>query len=336
MVKKIILLSAALAAAIFLFWNNLGAPADAGGGGKKFSVSEGEPAARIADNLRKENLIRSAWYFKYLVKSRSLNIQAGEYVLSPKLSAGEIAELMSAGRVVSREKSITIIEGWNSKDMAAYLEKGGYVKAAEFDELARSSAGDWKLNFARPDFLGDAPEAAGLEGYLFPDTYRIFEGAPAGNIINKMLDNFNKKLTVEMRAEIKRQNKTIYEIVTMASLLEKEVRTAEDMKIVSGIFWNRIKYGMPLQSDAALSYIYEDKIGGHTIKQTKVDSPYNTYKYRGLPPGPIASPGLNAITAAIYPGYTEYVYFLSEQRTGQTIFSRTFDEHKKNKDRYLK
>ena len=139
-----------------------------------------------------------------------------------------------------------------------------------------------------------------------------------------------------MRADISKQNKSIYDVITMASLIEKEVRTAEDMKIVSGIFWDRIKYGLPLQSDATLSYVLDDKIGGHTIEQTKIDSPYNTYKYRGLPPGPIANAGLNAIQAAINPIYTDYVYFLSEPEGGKTIYSKTLDEHNANKNKYLR
>ena len=139
-----------------------------------------------------------------------------------------------------------------------------------------------------------------------------------------------------MRAEIAWQKKTIYEIVTMASIIEKEVRSRADMKIVSGIFWDRIKNGQGLESCATLAYILGVNKPQYTLEDTKIDSPYNTYKYRGLPPGPIANPGLNAIQAAIYPEFTANNYFLSDPATGQTIYSQTLEEHNLNKYKYLK
>lgn len=299
-------------------------------------INKGETISQIADNLRKENLIKSPFYFKYVIWRDQLNIKAGEYLISSRLSAREIIRLLTVGEAISQEKSIRIIEGWNLKDIGVYLEKNKVMTAKSFTVLAGAPLVDWKFYFAKPDFLNDAPQPADLEGYLFPDTYRIFKDTAAEVIIGKMLDNFDKKITPEMIEEIKRQKKTIYEIITMASIIEKEVRSQEDMKIVSGIFWDRLKYGTPLQSDATLSYILGDKIGGHTIEQTKIDSPYNTYKYRGLPSGPIANPSLNAITAVIYPAKTDYVYFLSDPETGKTVFSRTLNEHNLNKAKYLK
>ncbi|MDP2736501.1 MAG: endolytic transglycosylase MltG, partial [bacterium] len=136
--------------------------------------------------------------------------------------------------------------------------------------------------------------------------------------------------------EIKKQNKTIFEIVTMASIIEKEVRSTDDMKIVSGIFWNRIKNGQGLESCATLAYILGVNKPQYSVEDTKIDSPYNTYKYRGLPPGPIANPGFNAINAAVYPENTNYNYFLSDPETGKTIFSKILDEHNANKYKYLK
>lgn len=282
------------------------------------------------------DLIKSPFYFRYIIWRGGLKIQAAKYLISPALSTREIIKILSAGRAVSQEKSIRIIEGWKLKDIGAYLEKNQSAAAKNFLVLAGALLDDWKFDFAKPEFFNDAPKQADLEGYLFPDTYRISNEAWAEEIIYKMLANFNKKLTPEIRAEIKRQSKTIYEIIIMASIVEKEVRSREDMKIVSGIFWNRIKYGRPLQSDATLSYILDDKIGSHTIEDTKIASPYNTYKYRGLPPGPIANPGLNAIMAAVYPERTDYIYFLSDPQTGRTIFSKTLEEHNVNKNKYLK
>lgn len=336
MLKKIIIILLVILAAGFLFWQNLNSPVDSSGREQTFLVNKGETIKQIVNNLRTANLIRSPFYFKYQAWRGKLNIKAGEYLISPKLTAKEIIKILSAGEAVSRDKNITLIEGWDMKDMAAYLEKNQIISAGEFLKLAQIPLSSWKLSFSKADFLNDAPAKANLEGYLFPDTYRVVAGASAEQIINKMFNNFDKKLTPEMRADILAQKKTIYQIMTMASLIEKEVRTQADMKIVSGIFWDRIKYGLPLQSDASLSYILDDKIGGHTVEQTKIDSPYNTYKYRGLPFGPIANPGLNAIKAAIYPVVTEYNYFLSDPETGQTVYGQTLEEHNYNKAKYLK
>ena len=150
-----------------------------------------------------------------------------------------------------------------------------------------------------------------------------------------MLNNFDQKLDEKMRKDIQAQGKTIFEVLIMASLIEKEVRSVEDMKIVSGIFWDRIKYGQALESCASLAYILGENKTVYSQEDTQINSPYNTYRNKGLPPGPIANPGLNAIQAAIYPQYTEYNYFLTDPETGQTIWSKTFEEHKQNKWKYL-
>lgn len=336
MLKKSVIIIVIIAVSVFLYWQNLNSPAEVSGQEQTFIVSKGESVSQIAGNLQKENLIKSRFYFKYVIWRGQLKLKAGEYLISPRLKTREIIKLLTAGESLDREKSIRIIEGWNLKNIAVYLEKDHSAAAKDFAVLAGGRLNDWKFNFAKPEFLNDAPKPANLEGYLFPDTYRISKEASAEEIIRKMLVNFDKKLSPEMRAEIKRLKKTIHETVVMASVIEKEVRTSEDMKIVSGIFWNRIKSGVPLQADASLSYILDDKISGHTIKQTKIDSPYNTYKYRGLPPGPIANPGLNAIMAAIYPETTAYNYFLSDPATGRTIYGRTLEEHNLNKYKYLK
>ncbi len=336
MFKKIIILIVLIFTASFFYWHSLNSPVDKNAGEQIFLVNSGETIEQTADDLKKDNLIKSVFYFKYIIDRGHLNIKAGEYLISSKLSTKEIIKILTSGEALSQETTIRIIEGWNLKDIGGYLEKNNIVSLKDFFGLSGARLDSWKFNFSKPDFLSDAPDSANLEGYLFPDTYKIFKNAAAGEIVLKMLSNFGKKLTAEMRQEIKRQNKTIYEIITMASLVEKEVRTVDDMKIVSGIFWSRIKYGTALQADASLSYILDDKIGAHSLEDLKTDSPYNTYKYRGLPPGPIANPGLNAIKAAIYPADTEYYYFLSDPATGKTIYSKTLAEHNMNKAKYLK
>ena len=150
-----------------------------------------------------------------------------------------------------------------------------------------------------------------------------------------MQDNFDKKITPELREEIQQQGKTIFEIVTMASLIEKEVREKEEKEIVSGILWKRLENKIPLQVDATITYITGKKTTKISKEETQIDSPYNTYKYLGLPPGPICNPGIDSIEAAIYPKSSEYWYYLSTAE-GKVIFSKTLEEHNLAKAKYLK
>ena len=319
------------------YWRGINASVSENGQDVTFLISQGESVKQIGENLHKADLIKSKFCFKVYIRqnNKQANLQAGEYILNPNLSIKEIANTLVAGQSLSKEKTIKIIEGWNINDINKYLANNAIISENEFTELAKLEIGNWKLEINKPNFLDNAPIKADLEGYLFPDTYRIFKDASAEDIIEKMLTNFDKKLTEEMRVEISKQGKTIHKIIIMASLIEKEVRTAEDMKIVSGIFWDRIKYGQALESCATLAYILGINKPQYTIEDTKIDSLYNTYQNQGLPPGPICNPGINAIKAAIYPKYTNYNYFLNSPDTGETIFSKTLDEHNRNKARYL-
>lgn len=312
-----------------------------------FVVNSGEGAKQIAHNLYLQDLIRSELYFKFSLWKEGLEsrLQAGEYILNQSMGAGEIIDILSKGKAVTKEKKIKIQEGWTSKDIAEYLEKQNISLKDDFLTIVGYPRIDYNhdTKFSKPvdyssmyEFLTDKPKNYGLEGYLFPDTYNIYEDAGSNDVVRKMLDNFDKKLTPKMRDDIRKQGKTIYEIVTMASFIEKEVFTYDDMRVVSGIFWNRLKIGKPLESCASLAYILGVNKAQYTIEDTKIDSPYNTYQHQGLPPGPIANPGILSIQAAIYPEQTDYYYFLSASETGETIFSKTYDEHLRNKSKYLK
>jgi UPF0755 protein len=184
------------------------------------------------------------------------------------------------------------------------------------------------------DFLADIPQGKTLEGYLFPDTYFFLKNAASEDIIKKMLDNFGEKLTPDLRTEIENQKKSIYDVITMASIIEGEVKSENDRQIVSGIFWKRVNDNRTLQSCATLAFILGENKKQYTFLDTRVDSPYNTYLNKGLPPGPINNPGLDSIKAAIYPETTDYNYFLTDPKTGQTIFSKTIEEHNANKAKY--
>lgn len=292
-----------------------------------FTVEKGWGDEEIADKLFEAGLIRNSNFFKFygLVSVKHISLQAGKYNLSPKMSIHDIATKMARGEVI-REK-ILVYEGWTEKDIAEYFELKGFCAKDEFFSIVQN---DYSSNF---DFLADKPADLDLEGYLFPDTYEVSIAEDCEDMVGVMLSNFGEKLTPELRAEIENQGKSIFDIVIMASLLEKEMRTPENKKIASGILWKRLSVDMPLQLDATVNYITGKNDPGVSLKDAQVDSPYNTYKYKGLPKGPISNPGMDSITAAIYPTETKYWFYLSD---GKTIFSETIEQHNAAKAKYLK
>lgn len=311
---------------------------------KMFLIERGQGFLEISKNLEKEGLIKNRFYLNfYLTLAGSYKgLKTGEYLLSPSMTIPEIAKKIVSGEVVKEE--ITIIEGWNLRDIGWYFENKGLFQAEELFEIAGFPLIDYSkvtdlplpIDFSQEfDFLKDKPKNLGLEGYLFPDTYEILRGESLEGIVKKNLKNFNKKLTPESREEINRQGKTIFEIVTMASMIEKEVKTIEDKKMVSGILWKRLKNSIPLQVDATITYITGKKTTRILIEDTQIDSPYNTYKYRGLPLGPICNPGLESILASVYPEESDFWYYLSTF-DGETVFSKTLQEHNLAKAKYLK
>jgi UPF0755 protein len=173
-----------------------------------------------------------------------------------------------------------------------------------------------------------------LEGYLFPDTYYFPVDVTGEEVVRIMRENFEKKIS-PYKKEIEKSGKTLQEILIMASLLEKEVKTKEEKELVSGILWKRLKYGIPLQVDATITYITGKKTIKIPLEDLQIDSPYNTYKYKGLPPAPICNPGLESILAALYPKESEYWYYLSIPE-GKTLFFKTLKEHNLAKAKYLK
>lgn len=249
--------------------------------GVVFNIEKGEGSREISLDLEKEELIRWAPIFRLYVLTTGVsgNLQAGSYLLSPSMNIPEIVEKFVRGEVT--KETITIIEGWNLKDIGFYFENKGMFQAEELYD-----------------------ERSDVEGYFFPDTYQIRRGATLEEIINKARDNFNKK-TADLEITP--------EIVIMASILEKEVKTKEEKELASDVLWKRLEIGMVLQ----------------------VDCWSETYEKPGLPDGPIANPGLESIKAAIYPKESPYWYYLSTPE-GETIFSKTLEEHNIAKAKYLK
>jgi len=270
---------------------------------KLFLVEKGDGLFQIAENLEKEDLIKNRFFFDFyvLIKGGQRKLQAGTYKLSPLMTIPQIVKKITLGETLKIK--VTIPEGFTVKQ----IEK----------------------------LLGLKLPGRDLEGFLFPDTYQFPPKVTGEEVVKKMRDNFEKKLTQDLREEIEKQRKTVREIVIMASLIEKEVKTKEDKRLVSGILWKRFKNNIPLQVDATINYITGKKTIKVSIEETKIDSSYNTYKYLGLPLGPICNPGVESIRAAVNPEDNDYWYYLSIPE-GETIFSKTLEEHNIAKAKYLK
>src|SRR3989339_212482 len=217
-----------------------------------FVIQPGEGVNQISQNLHEAGLIRSTFYFEVYVWQKDLEhrFKSGSHELSPSLNIREIvAKLTSIG---GSEISLTVIEGWNNQEIADYLEQKEIALSQDFLNLVGRNLGRFAGDY---DFFADKPAEVDLEGYLFPDTYRVFKNASAEEVVRKMLDNFDLKLTEQMRADLKARGRSIFEVVTLASVIEKEVRTPEDMRKVADIFYKRLAAGIALQSDATVNYV---------------------------------------------------------------------------------
>lgn len=246
------------------------------------------------------------------------------------------------------ETTLRFLEGWNIQEIADYLAEDNnrdnlktIVKASDFIAAQKK--------FPKSDYplLASIPPNFGLEGFLFPDSYRFYTSSLnsqnnsaqdiSNEIIAKMLDNFSQKFTPDMVLQAKAKNLSVYQAVTLASIIEKETTGDwEEKRIIAGIFYNRLGLGMPLQSDATVNYATKKNLPSPTNQDLETNSPYNTYKYPGLPPGPICSPSLLSLKAALDPASTKYLYFLHDQKTGKAIYAETFEQHVANKFKYLK
>lgn len=281
-----------------------------------YLIMENSSLSEVAVKAKKENLIKSPLLFKILATFLSGNkgVISGDYVLNKKENLFEIVQRFIIADYRLSAVKITIPEGLNVYEIAEILSKK--------DDLR---------NFNPQEFLALAKDK---EGYLYPDTYFFLPNVKAKQIIETTEGNFMKKVAL-IQNDIKKFGKTLKEVLTMASLLEKEVSKTEDRKIVAGILWKRIKVGMPLQVDAVFPYIMQRKNKITTRDDLKIDSPYNTYLNKGLPPGPIANPSFDAIVATINPKETKYFFYISD-KNGITHFAKTLEEHNDNVKKYLR
>jgi UPF0755 protein len=293
------------------------------------TIASGDSLNKVASNLSEAKLIRSERAFIWYAKNKgvSAKIQVGSYDLNQNMSVADIISAITNGDHLSREQQLTIIEGWTSDQIGAHVRDR--LKLSEDEWQKAIALSQWQDSYA---YLSGIP-AKTVEGFLFPDTYRVFSDATAIDVVKKTLDNFDRQLTEQMRQDIKRADKTIFEVITLASIVERESKIA-DMPMIADIFWKRLEIGMPLQSDATVNYVTGQSKLRPTFNDLAFNSPYNTYKYPGLPPGPISNPSLAAIKATIYPTPNEFYYFLTDS-SGKAYYGRTYQEHQANIAAYL-
>jgi UPF0755 protein len=307
-----------------------------------FNIAKGTKTRTVAGGLAKEKIIGSPTVFLIYATLHTAGgkIQAGQYSLNANMNIPEIVDVLTRGKVASTSSKVTFIEGETNDQMAKDLGDQNIAEAADFLHATADNGFSFK-------YLSVAAKVQ-FQGFLFPDTYEIGRTDTVNDIVQKMLTNFQSKFTDKMYADSQAKNIKLIDLITLASIIEKEVGrnktnlTADDFlqmqkerELVASVFYNRLASGMALESDATVNYITGKSDRSVSTADTKIKSAYNTYLNRGLPPSPISNPGLGAIMAAIYPSKSDYLYFLNAP-DGTAYFASTLAEHNANKARYLK
>ena len=271
-------------------------------------IPMGSTVSSVADILKENNLIKNEVLFKlnFKMKNNASHMKSGKYLLSQKLSNSDIIEKLVSGEIYRDGIKVTIPEGSTSNEIIALLVKNELGKKEDFEKLV-SNPSEFYSDF---EFL-DQKDIKSLEGFLYPSTYYFDKDAKPKDIIKEMLSLFDKSYTDKLKKKQKERNMTLQEVVNLASIVEKEAVIDEDRPIIASVFYNRLEIGMPLQSDATLQYIFETRKKSITYNDLKIDSPYNTYIKKGLPPTPIANPSIKSIEAVLEPSNTDYLYFVA-------------------------
>ena len=299
-------------------------------------ITEGTGSGEIAKILKEKDLIKSETFFKiYLrIKGNRDDLKAGRYSFSKSMSVNEILSSLVEGSPRSTVR-ITIREGLDIYRISKYLEETGLFTAKEFEDEIRNNFDYYKERYK---FLESVPKDRDLklEGYLFGDTYEVYSDASPRDVIIKMLDNFDRIFKEEYYEKAKKMGFTVDQIVIMASIAERECILDKELEIVAGVFYNRLEKGMKFQSCATVQYLYREYRFDFTNKELSIDSPYNTYKYEGMPAGPISNFREAALIAALNPAKTKYLYFCSkDDGSGSSAFAETYSQHLKNVEKYL-
>lgn len=323
LVVVLTVLGAGAAVAAFVIWGRIHAPHQGYDAAEQFiDITPGTGTAAIGRRLVEAGIVRDAVTFRAALwwTGRSRVLQAGEYRFDRPIAAVGVVDRLARGDVYARR--ITFPEGLTIQEMAQVYEARAFGTAAGFAEAARDAAPVGDLD----------PLATDLEGYLFPDTYALPRGTPARRLVALMVERFRATYGDDLRRRAGEQGLTTRQVVTLASLVEKETGRADERPLVAAVYRNRLKLGMGLQADPTVVYALQ-KTGRYTgnirREDLALDSPYNTYRHAGLPPGPIAAPGKASLEAALLPARVSYLYFVS-QNDGSHVFATTLAEHNRN------
>ena len=282
-------------------------------------IRDGMSTGEIADQLESKNIIASSLKFRILSRIRGYDgkMKPGTYTFYVGMPEDEVFKKILNGEKVLIK--FTIPEGFGVKEIAERLYSLDLADKEDFLKAAEKFA-PYKYMEKRKNSIFAA------EGFLFPDTYTVESDISVEEILKIMTEDFDSRLTTEMRVQAQQMGLSVYDLVTLASLVEKEVRYPEDRSIVAQVFLKRLQINMPLQTDASLQYLMDAPKEDVSIEDTKIESLYNTYQHYGLPPGPIANPGMDSIEAVLNPADTDYLYFVAD-RNGHNHYSQTYEEH---------
>lgn len=287
---------------------------------KVVRIPQGMGARQIAHLLAEEGIIAAPTLFSFLVKIEGVeqSLQAGSYLLSAQMRPLEVIEHLVSGKITSVK--VVIPEGFEIKQIATELEEHGLADRERFIELASNA----ELVFGEK--LPIELPIASLEGYLFPDTYYFSEGQTEEDLIGQMVDRFIEVTEEHILPLLEESEFSLHEVVTLASIVEREIMVDWERPLVASVYLNRLAIDMPLQADPTVRYVTAEERPQVLYRDLEIDSPYNTYRNRGLPPGPIASPGLASMLAVLNPADTNYYFFVS-RRDGTHEFTETYSEH---------
>ncbi|WP_245237122.1 endolytic transglycosylase MltG [Paenibacillus ihuae] len=329
----ILLLALAGGGGAWYIWNGM-QPVKPAGPAVTFTIEKGMGSSEIADLLEENGIIRNGLLFKGYLKwvKEGSSFKAGTYTASPGDTYDQLIARLNAGDVVKEETVVfTIPEGFTAKQVADKLAEAWNQKAEVFLKVIDSGAG-----LAAADRLGipvNAELRHRLEGYLFPETYELVKDSTPQEIVEAMLEQLEKKLDSipDWKTKLDKRGLSLHELLTVASLVEREVVVDEERPLVAGVIYNRLNKEQKLEIDATVQYLLDKQKERLLNKDLKVDSPYNTYKNAGLPPGPIASPGLASIQAALEPKASEYYFYVTKKDGSQGhLFGKTYKEHLAN------
>lgn len=296
-----------------------------------FEIKEGESFQTVAKHLQSEGLIGSALWFRAAAEVAGLtdDVKQGIYELKPGSSYAWVLAVITTS--ITSDVSVTVPEGYTLDQIGEVVNDKLGITKADWEKATGMSS-----SFEAHPFVVRAkkPDNVDLEGYLFPDTYRFFPDATADDVVKKMLDAMETKVNALAAPTGDAKDMSTHEILTLASIVEREVRKPSEMKEVADIFLKRLDAGIALQADSTVNYVTGGDDPSINAHDRNIDSLYNTYKYRGLTPGPISNPGLNALTAVIHPASNPYYYFLTDKE-GNVYYARTLEEHGVNRVKYL-